>query len=393
MQAYDVLIVGGGVIGSAVAYFLAASERFDGSVLVVERDASYRDCSTARSVGGIRQQFSTPENVQMSLFGAQFIKSAREHLSVDGDAPAIDFVEAGYLTLASPSGRGALEANHAVQRAHGAQIALLSPGEISLRFPWLRTDDLAGGALGLSNEGWLDAYGLLQGFRRKARSLGVRYAHDEVIGIRRSGRRVAAARLRHGGEVGCGHVVNAAGPSARRVAALAGADIPVHPRKRFVFVFDCREKLPGCPLTIDPAGLYFRPEGPSYICGMSPPPADDPDCEDMNLEVEYGWFEQRLWPMLAHRVPAFEALRMTNAWAGHYAYNTFDQNAILGPHPEIENMLLANGFSGHGLQQSPAVGRAISELIAFGEYRSLDLSRFAYARILENRPVRELNVV
>ncbi|NIR29476.1 MAG: FAD-binding oxidoreductase [Gammaproteobacteria bacterium] len=393
MQAYDVLIVGGGVIGSAIAYFLAACERFDGRVLVVERDASYRDCSTARSVGGIRQQFSTPENMQMSLFGAQFIKGAAEHLSVDGEAPTIDFVEAGYLTLASPSGRDALEANHAVQQAHGAEIALLSPEELSARFPWLRTDDLAGGTLGLSHEGWLDPYGLLQGFRRKARSLGVHYVQDEVSGMARAGRRIVAARLRSGRELGCGHLVNAAGPRARQVAALAGVDIPVSPRKRCVFAFDCREKLPRCPLTIDPAGLYFRPEGPSYICGISPRPSEDPDCEDFDLEVEYGWFEERLWPMLAHRVPAFEALKMTNAWAGHYAYNTFDQNAILGPHPEVENLMLANGFSGHGLQQSPAVGRAISELIAFGEYRSLDLSRFGYARILQGRPVRELNVV
>jgi FAD-dependent oxidoreductase domain-containing protein 1 len=393
MQAYDVIIVGGGVIGSAVAYFLAASDGFDGSVLVVERDASYRDCSTARSVGGIRQQFSTPENIRMSLFGAEFIRRADEHLSVEGEMAAVAFVEAGYLTLASAAGRGALEANHAVQLAHGADIGLLSPRELAQRFPWLRTDDLAAAALGLRNEGWLDPYGLLQGFRRKARSLGARYVEDEVCDVVRSGGRIGAVRLARGGEIACAWLVNAAGPRADRIAALAGLDLPVRPRKRFVFVFDCRETLAGCPLVIDPTGLYFRPEGPSYICGISPPTAEDVDCAELDLVVEYGWFEERLWPLLAHRVPAFEALKMTNAWAGHYAYNTFDQNAILGPHPEAENLIFANGFSGHGLQQSPAAGRAVSELIAYGTYRTLDLSRFGYQRILEGRPVRELNVV
>src|SRR5262249_53538952 len=140
-----------------------------------------------------------------------------------------------------------------------------------------------------------------------------------------------------------------------------------------------------------PSGVWFRPEHASYIGGVSPSEAEDPDCTD--FETDDRLFEEVVWPALAHRVPAFEAIRLARAWAGHYDYNTLDQNAIIGPHPEVDNFYLANGFSGHGLQQSPAVGRAIAELIALGRLRSIDLSRFSYARVTAGRPIIELNVV
>jgi FAD-dependent oxidoreductase domain-containing protein 1 len=390
-SSYDVVIIGGAVVGSSVAYFLAAQTGFKGSILVVERDPTYAEAATARSVGGMRQQFSTPENIHMSRFGIRFVKSIGSWLSVNGEAPNVSFVENGYLFLASEAGLSILRQNLAVQAALGAPVALLSPAELALRFPWLNTSDLAGGTLGLSDEGWIDPYSLLQAFRRKARSLGVAYAKDEVVGLTRKAARITAVTLAEAGGVACGSVVNTAGARAAHIAALAGLDIPVRPRKRFVYVFDCRAEVKGAPLLVDPAGVYFRPEGHSFICGVSPPEAEDPDCLD--LEVDHRLFEETVWPTLAHRVPAFEAIKLVNAWAGTYDYNVFDQNAILGPHPELGNFYLANGFSGHGLQQSPAVGRALAELIAHGQYRTLDLSRFSYERVLRNEPIRELNVV
>ncbi len=389
---FDIVIAGGGVIGSAIAYFLKGWVGFAGSVLVAEPDPGYERASTPRSAGGIRQQFSTPENIAMSMFGARFVKTAGEHLQVDGERPEIAFVEQGYLFLASASGMEINSRNHQVQIAAGAEIALLDRDGLERRFPWLNTEGLDGGSLGLKNEGWIDPYGLLQAFRRKARALGVTYLKDRVIGIERGGGRVAAARLAERGRVACGFLVNAAGVYAAEIAAMAGLELPVRPRKRFVYVFDCREpSLAGAPLTIDPIGVYFRPEGKSFIGGVSPPEERDPDCLD--LEVEYDLFEEIVWPTLAHRVPAFETIKLQRAWAGLYDFNLLDQNAIIGGHPELANYYTANGFSGHGLQQAPAVGRAIAELIQHGAFRSLDLSRFSYERVIANRPLRELNVV
>ena len=390
-KSYDVVIAGGGVIGSAIAYFLGANGEFGGRVLVVEPDPSYAECSTTRSGGSIRQQFSTPENIEMSRFGFEFLRAAGERLAVDGEAPDIGLHERGYLFLASQAGRAVLEANHAVQQAHGADIALLEPSALEARFPWLSIEGIALGALGLSGEGWFDPNTLLHAFRRKARALGAEYRKDRVVGLTLDKARIDRAVLASGEEIAAGALVNAAGPRAAEIAAMAGIDLPVRPRKRNVYVFDCREPLCGMPLLIDPRGVYVRPESGQYICGVSPPEDEDPDCLD--LEVEYRWFEEIVWPALAARVPAFAAIKQTSAWAGHYAYNTFDQNAVIGSHPRIANFYFANGFSGHGLQQSPAVGRAIAELITDGRFGGLDLSRLGYARFAANAPVRELNVV
>lgn len=391
MPVSDVVIVGGGVIGSAIAYFLVANPEFDGRVVVVERDPSYQDGSTARSAGSIRQQFSTPENIAISQFGIRFLKRLPEYLAVDGESPDVQFHEGGYLFLATARGAAALETSVATQHRMGANTLHLNPDQLRQRFPWLQLDDIAAGALGVENEGWFDPYALLQALRRKAIALGVQYRGNEVVGLRRTGNRINAVLLADGERMAGGQVINAAGPRARAVAAMARIELPVRPRKRYVFVFACRTALADCPLVIDPSGCYFRPEGAQFICGMSPPPEEDPDCLD--LDVDYDVFEQRLWPILAHRVPAFEAIKRTAAWAGHYAYNSFDQNAILGPHPDVQNLLFANGFSGHGLQQAPAVGRGISELVVHGEYRSLDLSRLGFERLLRNEPICETKVV
>lgn len=387
----DVVIVGGGVVGSACAYFLAADPGFDGRVVVVERDPTYRDGSTGRSAGSIRQQFSTPENIEMSRFGIEFLRQAERYLSVAGEAVETGLAEGGYLFLATAPGMAVLEANHALQRRHGADVALLEPERLATRFPWLNVSDLAAGSLGLSGEGWFDPWALLAALRRKSISLGARYLADEVIGLESAGSRVMAVRCAHAGRIGAGTVINAAGPRAAAIAAMAGLALPVRPRCRSVFVIHCRTPVEGCPLLVDVSGVYVRPEGEYFICGTSPPPGRDPDT--LELEVDHALFEEIVWPALAHRVPAFEAVKVVSAWAGHYAVNTFDHNAILGPHPERPNLLLANGFSGHGLQHSPAVGRAIAELVVHGRFVTLDLARLGVERYLEGRALREANVV
>jgi len=389
--ASHVVIVGGGVIGSSAAYFLRASDP-NVQVTVIERDPTYARSSSALSAASIRQQFSTPLSVRMSLYGIEFLRAVGERLEVNGERPCIDLHEGGYLFLATPPGEATLRENHAMQRELGADITLLDPAGLRARFPWLNTDDLAAGAFGESGEGWFDGYGLVQALRRKALSLGARYVAAEVTGIEREGRRATRVRASNGEAYACDVVVNAAGAWSRSLAAMLDIDIPVHARRRSIFNVSSPAKLKGSPLLIDPTGVYFRPEGRTYICGASPAADNDPD--DLPLdEVDHALFDDVIWPALAHRVPQFEALRVEHCWSGYYEYNVLDQNAIIGAHPGIDNCIFASGFSGHGLQHGPATGRGISELILHGRYTTLDLSPLGWARIIEGRPIVEKNVV
>ena len=391
-QRADVLIVGGAVIGSAVASFLARDPDFWGSVLVIERDQTYATASTTLSVASVRQQFSTPVNIQMSQFAVQVLKHPELWFPLLDPVPEFDFVEGGYLFLASAGGGGILWANHAIQREQNVPVEILSPDELSHRFPWLTTDDLAGGSLGTSGEGWFDATAMMQAFQNSARASGVRYLTGAVTGILSFGGRVDAVMLSDGRLIECGTLVNAAGPRAGAVARFAGVELPVVPRKRMVYSFSCRKEIPDAPLVIDPSGVYFRPDAPHYIGGYSPRDGE-PDPDTLDLTVDLAPWEDRVWPAMAHRVPHFEAVKMRRAWAGHYEVNTVDHNAIIGPHPEVKNLLFANGFSGHGLQQAPAVGRGLAELIIHGAYRTIDLTPLGYERIARGQPLRELNVV
>ena len=390
-DTYDVVVVGGAATGSSTAYHLAADPAFGGSVLVVEQDPSYQRCASALSAASIRQQYSTAINVDISLYGITFLREIGTRLEVDGDRPDIGLKEGGYLFLATARGETAMRASNALQTGRGADIALLDPEALVARFPWLSTEGIALGSLGLTGEGWFDGYGLMQGFRKKARSLGVTYAAARAEGLEMSGGRVTGVRLSDGRTISCGVVVNAAGAGGTELARSAGVEIPVANKKRMIFTFTCADPVPDCPLMIDPTGVYVRPEGTGFLCGTSPPEDEDPDSTD--FEVDHTFFEERIWPVLAERVPAFERIRQGRAWAGHYDMNLFDHNAILGAAPGIENLLLANGFSGHGLQQSPAVGRGLAELITYGGYRSLDLSPLAYDRLTRAAPLLETAVV
>jgi sarcosine oxidase len=388
----DVVIVGGAIVGSCVATFLAMRPDFDGRIVVVERDPTFRTSSTTLSAASIRLQFSTPLNIEISRFGVDVVKHPERYLAVDGEVPELDFVENGYLFLATDAGLATLEHNHASQRQLDVPVVLLSPAELRKRFGWMNVDDLAAASLGLANEGWFDAHALLQGFRRRARSLGVIERIGEVAAIDRDGDRISGVRLADGSSITAEWVVNAAGPRAADVAGMVGVDLPVRPRKRLVFHLDAPIQLGAAPLTIDPSGIYFRPEGPSYIVGFSPHDGE-PDPDTLDLASDRAPFESFVWPALAHRAPGFDQVRLLDSWAGHYEVNTLDHNAIVGPHPVLENLLFANGFSGHGLQQAPAVGRALAEWICTGRYETLDLAPLGYARIARNEPIRELNVV
>ena len=377
----DVIVIGGGVMGSSVAYHLKSDPAFTGTVTIIERDPTYARASSALSASSIRQQFSTPLNIHLSRYGIGFLRNAREALDVD-----LGLKEPGYLFLASPAGEAVLRANHAIQKAEGCAVELLDPGSLTRRFPPLSAEGIVLASHGTANEGWFDGPALMQAFRRKARERGVEYLHDEVVGLAPH-----KVTLRSGRTIEARTIVIAAGPWSGEVAALAGIDLPVEPRRRTVFVFDCRAALAPLPLTIDPSGVWFRPEGRFYLAGTTPAPGNDPGFAP--LEVQHQEWEEMVWPVLAERVPAFEAAKVVNAWAGYYEYNTFDQNGIVGRHPEIEGIVFATGFSGHGIQQSPAVGRAVAELIVHGDYRTLNLSPFGYERISAGRPVRELSVV
>ena len=382
----DVVIIGGAVVGSAIAYFLR-QEGYKGRVAVVEKDPSYQWCATGRSVASIRLQFSTPENIRLSQFGVGFFKGIAEEFGPGAD---IAFRERGYMIMATPAGRATLERNIALQKSLGADTELLEPGEIAARFPWLSVEGLGAAGWGRSGEGWVDPASLLHLFRQGAIARGIDYVASEVTGIDVRSGRIEGVQLKDGSRIATGTVVCAAGWHSAKVAAMAGLSLPVAPKKRLVFVVDCRTPLAGCGLMIDPSGLYFRPEGKFFLAGIAPPEAEDPDAED--FEIDHTFFDDKIWPGLARRVPAMEALKVQSAWCCHYDVSTLDHNAILGCHPDVPSFVMACGFSGHGLQQSPGVGRAIAELLAHGRYRTLDLTRFSYSRIIEGKPLLEANV-
>lgn len=404
-KTFDVVIIGGGVMGCSVAAHLAAMAGPGTRIAVIERDPSYRACAATRSAGGVRQQFSTPECIRMSQATVAYIENpvgAADSKSPpltggETQAPvAFGWREQGYLLLASEAGAATLAENVAVQRAYGAATVLLDPVDLGERFSWLGADGVAAGSFGASGEGWLDPALLLQHLKAEARARGVTFVTGEVAAIVCGSGLVTAVALATGERILAGAIVNAAGPQAGAVARLAGVALPVEPRKRFVFVFDCRDApaaLASAPLVVDPSGVWFRPEGRQFICGVSPLcDAEEPDPADLG-DVDYDVFQDRVWPALAARVPAFEAIKLTGAWAGHYDYNSFDQNAVVGPHDEMANFHFCTGFSGHGLQHAIAAGRAVAEHIVHGRYTTLDLARLGFDRVRQGTRLVEKNVI
>ncbi|UWQ96552.1 FAD-binding oxidoreductase [Rhodobacteraceae bacterium M385] len=392
--SYDVVIVGGAIMGSSTAWFLTENPDFNGSVLVVERDPSYALCSTAHTNSCMRQQFSTELNVRISQFAADFVKNIRARMGNDDRIPELSIRSFGYLYLADTEDfADVLRKNIKVQHKAGAATRLLSADEIKAAYPFYNVDDIVLGSINTVDEGYWDGATVFDWWKRQARERGVEYVANEVVDMTRDGGRISSVTLKSGKVIACGHVVNASGPRAARTAQMAGIDVPVEPRKRYSWVFKAETPLDrDLPLTIDPSGVHCRENGGgTYQAGGHA--EIDPAVDYDDFHMDHSLWENHVWPILATRIPAFEAVKVQSEWAGHYSVNTLDHNAILGPHPEVENFIFLNGFSGHGLQQSPAMGRATAEWLTHGEFRTLDMGAFSYDRVLRNAPITETAVI
>ena len=395
-SSYDIVIVGGAIMGSSTAWFLTENKDFNGRVLVVERDSSYSACSTTHTNSCMRQQFSTELNVRISQFAADFVKNLRTYMGGDDRVPELSIHNFGYMYLADNEDfANVLRDSQQVQLQAGAATQLMTAEQIVENYPFYNVDDIVLGSINTVDEGYWDGSTVFDWWRRSARERGVEYIQNEVVAISRNsaGTRVESVTLKSGEVISCAKVLNASGPRAVLTARMAGIEVPVEPRKRFTWMFKAEQPLDrDLPLTIDPSGVHLREVGNgTYQAGghSDIDPAVDYDDYTMDLSI----WQDHIWPTIATRIPQFEAIRVTSEWAGHYAYNTFDHNAIMGPHTEVENFFFLNGFSGHGLQQSPAMGRGTAEMLVHGEYRSLDMSPFNYERIVNNSPIIEKAII
>ena len=394
-NSYDVVIIGGAKIGSSVAWFLSNNSDFNGSILVVEKDMSYEFTSTSHTNSCMRQQFSREINVKISQFAADFVTNFQDYFDNDPRVPKIHFQSYGYMYLADNEAFAAtLRESQKIQAECGAGTKIMSAEEIKRDYPFYNVDDIVAGSHNLVNEGYYDGNTVFDWWKRSAREKGAEYLCNEVVAMTKNaqGTQVESVTLSTGEVIACGKVVNASGPRAVLTSRMAGIEIPVEPRKRYTFIFDAENPLDrDLPLTIDPSGVHMRSEGTYYLAGC--PPNVDPAVDYDDFEQDHSLWQDKVWPAIAARIPQFEAIKVINSWAGHYAFNVFDRNAITGAHTEVENFIFVNGFSGHGFQQAPAMGRATSELITYGEYRSLDLTPFDYARIPNNQPFVEKAVI
>ncbi|MGB0852720.1 MAG: NAD(P)/FAD-dependent oxidoreductase [Pikeienuella sp.] len=394
--SYDIVFVGGAMMAASAAWFLSRNKDFDGRVLVVEKDPSYEFSSTGCTNSCMRQQFSNELNVRISQFAADFVKNMREYMGGDERVPELGIQNYGYMYLADNDAfADVLRESHKVQVKAGAGTKLLTADEIKAAFPFYHVDDLVLGSHNTLDEGYWDGITVFDWFRRSAREAGVEYVTNEVVAMTKNagGDKVESVTLSTGEVISCGQVVNASGPRAVQTSRMAGIEIPVEPRKRYTWIFTAEQPLDReLPLTIDPSGVHFRQDGKeSYMAGGH---SDiDPGVEPDDFAMDHSLWEHHIWPAIATRVPQFEAIKVQREWVGHYAYNTFDHNAILGAHHEVTNFHFLNGFSGHGLQQSPAMGRGTAEMLVHGEYRTLDLTPFDYGRIVRDEPFVEKAVI
>ena len=391
-QVWDVVIAGGAVTGSSAAWWLLGQAP-QLRVLVVEPDPTYAQSATALSVASVRSQFSNPVNVEISRFCVDFIRHFFDRIGPEGGVPSLGFKENGYLFLTgSESGAAVMEELAAMQRGLGAATEVLGPADLARRYPWMVLDDVIAGSLGSRDEGWFDNMGLLNGFRNGARARGAVYVKDRVDGLVRDGARITGVTLASGATVAAGAFLCASGTASAEVCRLAGFDLPVEPRKRTVFVIDApHARHPDAPLIVDHSGIYLRPEHGAWITATVP--EDDGPCSPDDWKPDHALFDDLIWPRLYARSEGFDAVKVTRFWVGHYDYNRLDQNAVLGLWPGSHNFFVAAGFSGHGLQQAPAVGRGLAEVILTGGYQTLDLSPLGAERILADRPFLERAVV
>jgi len=376
-NSYDVVIIGGANMGASVSCFLGQNKDFNGSILVVEKDTNFQFASTAASNDCIRQQFANGINIEIAQFGAEYIQNFREYLGGDPEVPNIPIRNFGNT-----------------QANLGAGTKMVTPDEIESKYPsFYKLSDIQAGSLNTQDEGYFDAPLMLRWQQKKAAETGTEMVQNEVMAINHSANKVESVVLKSGETINAGTVVNAAGPRARLVANMVGIEVPIEPRRRYTYIFSSDKPLAhDLPLTIDPTGVHFRQSGDNYLVGC-PPMIGDPGVAYDDFRFEKGIWEEKLAPILANRIPNFDNLTVMDKWVGHYEFNTYDQNGIVGPHSQLENFIFVNGFSGHGTQQAPSMGRGVSELITYGEFRTQDLSQFSYSRLERNERLVERAVI
>ncbi|KAJ3656076.1 hypothetical protein Zmor_015178 [Zophobas morio] len=410
----DVLIVGGGAIGSSIAYWLKEKTSREGiRVIVVEKDMTFAKCSTVLSPGGLHQQYSLPENIQMSLYGAEFLRTIKQRF---GSAADVWYTPQGYLVLANEEGAQKLIDNSVIEKELGALNQLLTKDQLKRKFPWMNVSDVELGRLGLERQGWFDPWALLSVLRYGASNLGAQYIQAEVVDFMFTERHdyigegmednsyealhEAVIKMPDGEHrsIEFAYCIIAAGVETVELAQLAkigvgsgmlSVPLPIKTRNRYVYKFDCLETPPGIntPMTVDYSGIYFRRNGlgGSFIGGVAP--SEKPEISNDEF------FHQQIYPILENRVPAFKSIKMTNSWSGFYENNYFDDSGIVGPHPYYHNLYLATGFSSYGIQQAPAIGRAVAELILDGDFKTIDLTRFGFDRFIVDKPMYETGVL
>jgi len=394
LKNFDVIIIGGGIMGSSTAYHLMMADP-SLKVIVIERDLGYEKASTTLSMVNARIQFSLKENVQISQYAFKILENFEDEMAVGGVKPAIFYRREGNLFLYDEKSEPAARKAFNMQKELGCAIEWWSPKKIREKYPiYENLDNIVSGTFG-SQDGHFDAYAVLMGFKAKAKSMGVSFLQDEVVELitdgdgERTGNVIQGVKTVSGETFFSSHIVNCTGAWAARLVKTVGIELPVDPTKRQVFAVKPEFKFDGpLPLTVLPSGFYFRSEtGGLLLMGKSI--KDDP------IGFDFSWDQDRfelLWEELYNFAPVFEALKLIKGWAGLYAVNTLDANAILGEWPNLKGFYLANGFSGHGLQQGPAVGRYMTELILKKE-PVLDLSIFSPERILSKKPIIEDGIV
>lgn len=388
LSKYDVAVIGGGIVGSSVAYHLL-KEAPGLSVCVIEPDPTYEFASALRASGGCRTQFTCPENIEMSKHSIDFIKRFESTMASNGRPAPVDWVEGGYLFIVPPDRAADLERNVAVQVAHGCRVDLLTPSELKQRFPSIRADDLGAGAH-TPHDGWCDPNGLLWGFRRKAVALGATYVADRVASAEADAVKARAVRLAGGGRIEATSFVNASGAWSGGVAEMFGMRLPVSPMRRFEHYFTAGSPVEPLPYVKDVDRLAFRSEGKGFSGGL----VNGDEARGFDFEVDHGYFERVVWPAVAHRFPAFEAARCHRTWSGLYEVNELDGNPVIGEWTGgLPNLYTVAGFSGHGMMHAPAAGRAIAELVVRGRFETLDLSRLGYGRIVRGEPYAEAGIL
>jgi len=388
---YSVAIIGGGIIGSSAAYFLARTGN-DVSVAVIEKDSSYSNATTSQGAGGVRRQFSIEENIAQSTFSLDFYKKWKTHMADVPNLPDLKFREQGYLFVVTAAGEDTLLRNEALQRSMGVRTIVMNRQELRRKFPSIDRGDIVQSVY-TPDDGWIDPHAGMWGFRSAAEHHGAAYINGRATSMDTTKSKVMGVNLEDGQKIEADYIINCAGPWVNDIAKMTGTALPIAPMCRLQHFWECPHEFEGLPLVKDESGMFFRPEGNGFAGGRPSFDIEPGFVEDIESGFFANYFEDTVSPMLTALVPKFKDLRLQRSWSGHYAQNLLDGNVIIGPYSEgHDNLLTACGFSGHGVMHAPAVGRALSELVLHGGYQTLDLTRFGYDRVKRNEPLREIGI-